>query len=216
MPAVKNGHFCRGCNQPQNQLNDSMSPETQNHKSRKHRTRSGGGLNSLTRVRREAYLEIYMGSRRALALLDSGCEQSVIGRNLIRKVSLEPTNKKLYTADGTDVPLLGETTIELSVSGFVTSCRVVVTDAITEFILGIEWMKRNQCVWDFGSNLFTIHGYQGRLRCKDAGRPVRRIVLRDEVVVPGLHTVEVPVLVTRSSLGHENQNWGYDDKNKTP
>ena len=79
-----------------------------------------------------------MGSRRTLALLDSGCEQSVIGRNLIRKVSLKPRNKKLYTADGTSIPLLGETTIELSVSGFVTSCLVVVTDAITEFILGIE------------------------------------------------------------------------------
>ena len=142
------------------------------------------GLESPTRVRREAYLEIYMGSRRTLALLDSGCEQSVIGRNLIRRVPLEPTNEKLCTADGTDIPLLGGTTIELSVSGFKTSCRVVVTDAITEFILGIELMKRNQCVWDFGSNLFTIHGYRGRLRCKNAGRPVCRIVLQDEKCCP--------------------------------
>ena len=92
----------------------------------------------------------------------------------------------------------------------------MVTDAITEFILGIEWMKRNQCVWDFGSNSYTIHGYRGRLRCKNAGRPVCRIVLQDEVVVPGLHTVEVPVLVTRSSLGHENQNWGMATKIKHP
>ena len=212
----ENGHFCRGCNQPQNQLNYSGSHETRNCRSRRYPTRSGDRLKSPTRVRREAYLEIYMGSRRTVALLDSGCEQSVIGRNLIRRVPLEPTNEKLCTADGTDIPLLGETTIELSVSGFKTSCRVVVSDAITEFILGIEWMRRNQCVWDFGSNSFTIHGYRGRLRCKSAGRPVRRIVLQDEVVVPGLHTVEVPVLVTRSSLGHENQNWGMATKIKHP
>ena len=92
----------------------------------------------------------------------------------------------------------------------------MVTDAITEFILGIEWMRRNQCVWDFGSNSFTIHGYRGVLRCKKAGRSVRRIVLRDEVVVPGLHTIDVSVLVTRSSLGHENQNWGVTTKMKNP
>ena len=212
----ENGHFCRGCNQPQNQLNYSVSHETQNRKSRRYPTRSGDGLKLPTKKRREAYLEIYMGSRRTLALSDSGCEQSVIGRKLIRRVPLEPTNEKLCTADGTDIPLLGETTIELSVSGFKTSCRVVVTDAITEFILGIEWMKRNQCVWDFGSNSFTIHGYRGKLRCKSTGRPVRRIVLQNEVVVPGLHTVEVPVLVTRSSLGHENQNWGLTTKMKHP
>ena len=140
-------------------------------KSRRYRVRSGGKLNPPMKVRREAYLEIFMGSRKTLALLDSGCEQSVIGRNLIRKIPLKPTSEKLCTADGTDIPLLGETIIELSVSGFRTSCRVVVTDAITEFILGIEWMKKNQCVWDFGSNSFTIHGYRGNLRCKNAGRP---------------------------------------------
>ena len=52
-----------------------------------------------------------MGFRRTVALLVSGCEQSVIGRNLIRRVPLEPTNEKLCTADGTDIPLLGETTM---------------------------------------------------------------------------------------------------------
>ena len=212
----EDGHSCRGCNQPGSQSNNSVSQEPQNCKSRRYRARSGSGLNPPMKVRREAYLEIFMGSRKTLALLDSGCEQSVIGRNLIRKIPLKPTNEKLCTADGTDIPLLGETTIELSVSGFRTSCRVVVTDAITEFILGIEWMKRNQCVWDFGSNSFTIHGYRGNLRCKNAGRPVRRIVLQEEVVVPGLHTIDVPVLVTRSSLGHENQNWGVTTKIKHP
>ena len=93
-----------------------------------------------------------------LALLDSGCEQSVIGRNLVRKIPLEPTEEKLSTADGTDLPLLGETLVHFSIAGFSTSCRVVVTEAVTDLILGIEWLQRNQCVWDFGSNSFTIKG----------------------------------------------------------
>ena len=212
----EDGHSCRGCNQPGSQSNHSGSQEPWNSKSQRYRARSGSGLNPPMKVRREAYLEIFMGSQKTLALLDSGCEQSVIGRNLIRKIPLKPTNEKLCTADGTDIPLLGETTIELSVSGFRTRCRVVVTDAITELILGIEWMKWNQCVWNFGSNSFTIHGYRGNLRSKNAGRPIRRIVLQEEVVVPGLHTIDVPVLVTRSSLGHENQNWGMTTKIKHP
>ena len=147
-----------------------------------------------------------------LALLDSGCEQSVIGRNLIRKVPLEPTEEKLSTADGTDLPLLGETVVHFSIAGFSTSCRVVVTEAVTDLILGIEWLQRNQCVWDFGSNSFTIKGHRGRLKCRRTKRLLRRILVNEEVVIPGLHTTNVPVLVTRSSLGPADQSWGFTQK----
>ena len=129
-------------------------------------TSEKNGISSPTRIRREAYLEVQLGTQRVLALLDSGCEQSVIGRTLIKKVPLEPTNEKLSTADGTDVPLLGETTIYFSVSGLETSCRVVVTNVLTELILGIDWLQRNQCVWDFGSNSFVMKGHQSQLSCR--------------------------------------------------
>ena len=156
------------------------------------------GLNSPARIRQEAYLEVKLGTRQILALLDSGCEQSVIGRNLIKKVPLEPTSEKLSTADGTDIPLLGETTITFAVADCSTNCRVVVTDATTELILGIEWLQRNQCVWNFGSNSFVIKRTHGRLRCRRTKRTVRRILLSDDVVIPGMHTTNVTVLVTRT------------------
>ena len=109
---------------------------------------------------------VRLGSQRVLALLDSGCEQFVVGRTLIKNVPLEPTNEELSTADGTDIPLLGETTNYFPVSGFETSCRVVVTNVLTELILDMVWIRRNQCVWDFGSNTFVINGHQGRLSCR--------------------------------------------------
>ena len=125
----KNEHYSRDWRKPRNQWNNSVSHETQNDKSKRYRTRSGDQgcgtcdeLDSPLIVRREAYLEVYMGFREILALLDSGCEQSVIGRNLIRKVPLKPTNENLSTADETDIPLLGEMIIELSVSGYMTNC----------------------------------------------------------------------------------------------
>ena len=172
------------------------------------------GLSSPTRIRREAYLEVQLGSQKVLALLDSGCEQSVVGRTLIRKVPLEPTNEKLSTADGTDIPLLGETTIYFSVSGLQTSCRVVVTDVLTELILGIDWLRRNQCVWDFGSSSFVMKGRQSQLSCKRPKQTVRRIILEDDVVIPGQHTANVSILVTRSTLGHEDRDWGLTRKIK--
>ena len=128
--------------------------------------------------------------------------------------SLEPTRQKLSTADGTEIPLLGEITIEFSVFGFHADCRVVVSDVITELILGIDWLQKNQCVWNFGSNLFAINGHHGRLRCKKTSHAVRRILVSDEIVIPGWHTLEVSVLITRETLRNENTSWGMTSKVK--
>ena len=91
--------------------------------------------------------------------------------------------------------------------GFHTDCRVVVSDVITELILGIEWLRKNQCVWNFGSNLFAINRHHGRLRCKKPSHAVRRILVQDEIEISGLHTFEVPAFIPRESLKSENLSW---------
>ena len=141
------GHFSRDCRKPKFSNTTLSAHGLQGPKSEGDFKQTGdnvpgktNGLSSPTKIRRETYLEVQIGTRKVLASLDAGCEQSVVGRNLIEKVPLMPTEEKLSTADGTDIPLLGETTIEFSVSGFLMNCRVVVTEAITELILGIEWL----------------------------------------------------------------------------
>ena len=116
--------------------------------------------------RREAYLEIKFRSRKLVALLDSGCEKSVIGRNLIPKDYLKPTKHKLNVANGAPLPILGETVLEFEVPGFKTRAHVVVSDAVTDLILGIEWLQENNCMWDFGRNTFSIQGRVGSLKNK--------------------------------------------------
>ena len=215
------GHFSRNCKKPRRRDEKLTGPRNDGSRLKKNPARKWGSVlgtveddNLSSKVRREAHLEVKLGDKRILALLDSGCEQSVIGRNLIRHVPLEPTRQKLSTADGTEIPLLGEITIEFSVFGFHTDCRVVVSDVITELILGIDWLQKNQCVWNFGSNLFAINGHHGRLRCKNTSHAVRRILVSDEIVIPGWHTLEVPVLITRETLRNENTSWGMTSKVK--
>ena len=90
----------------------------------------------------------------------------------------------------------------------------MVTDAITELILGIEWLQQNQCVWDFGSNSFVIKGHLGRLRCRRAKKRVRRILVDTDVVIPGQHAASVAILLTKSSLSHEDRSWSLTQKIK--
>ena len=215
------GHFSRYCKKPRRRDAYLTSPRIGGSRWKKNPARRCGSVpgtvkddNLPSKVRREAYLEVQLGDKRILTLLDSGCEQSVIGRNLIRHVPLEPTRQKLNTADGTEIPLLGEITIEFSISGLHTEGRIVVSDVITELILDIDWLQKNQCVLNFGSNLFAINGHHGRLRCKKTSHAVRRILVGDEIVIPGWHTFEVPVLITRETLRNANTSWGMTSKVK--
>ena len=115
------GHISRDCKKPKfwgtRPGRETQVPRPDNNANVKHPTGIWPGSVSPSEVRREGCLEVSLYGRSVLALLDTGCEQSVIGRNLIRKVPLEPTHKTLGTADGSDVPLLGKTTIHFSVAG---------------------------------------------------------------------------------------------------
>ena len=138
---VKPGHFSRDWRKPRYQAyqpgRGTQFPQPNDTTDKRTEGPPGNlkGLTSPSKIRREAYLDVQMGGRNLLALLDSGCEQSVIGRNLFRKVLLEPTEEKLSTADGSDLPLLGETVVHISIAGFSTSSWVVVTEAVTDYFI---------------------------------------------------------------------------------
>jgi hypothetical protein len=70
-------------------------------------------------------------------LLDTGCERSVIGRNIIPNVELTDTNIKLFAANGTEIPLIGAVKLDFTIGNFPVSTNLVVTEAFEELILGI-------------------------------------------------------------------------------
>ena len=150
--------------------------------------------------RSEAYLEIRLRTRKMCALLDTGCDHSVIGHSIIPNAILQPTNERLYTADGTELPLLGEIRLSFRVQETWTSALVVVSDAINDLILGIDWLKENKCVWDFGNGTFEVKGTSGTLHDKQSRKSVRRLYGDNETVVPAKGQMHVPVKTILLSL----------------
>ena len=105
-------------------------------------------------AKNEAHLEIRLNGKKIYALLDSGCGHSVISRRLIPSYVLEPTEQQLFTASGASLPLIGQTVLHFQVGGIWTSARVVVSEAIDDLILGIDWLRTNNCTWNFGRGPF--------------------------------------------------------------
>ena len=155
---------CYSCNSITHLVRDCPRNEKNTHKGRceaePKKTRTFDSPNNITILREvkkgEAYIKIQLHDRPVNALLDTGCDFSVYGRRLIPYVTLWPTIRTLYTADCTALPLLGETTLSIGVNDFWVAAEAAVTEVVDGLILGIDWLTKNKCQWNFETSKFAI------------------------------------------------------------
>ena len=154
----------------------------------------------------EAYLEVRLHSKMIYALLDTGCENTVIGRRLLTNVELQPTTQKLFNASGTEMKLLGEVELRLKVGNYWSTVRAVVTESINELILGLEWIKQNHCTWDFTSGRIEIGKQVRILKSKESKNSVRRLFVSEDIIIPAHQQAHVWCNAPTESL-NEHRLW---------
>jgi len=186
---LQQGHWARNCPQSEKRKNTEANGTRPN-------------LQSVTNITRgtEVYLDAVVYGRRVSILLDTGCETSVIGENLLPKLHLDETEHRLYAANGTSIPILGETTIEFEVQNETMTTTIVVSPALSEMILGIDFLTANRCRWDFGHGLIELGGRWIRLQSRTPRGAVRRIRSESSMTIPAWHQANVPVKVMWSNL----------------
>ena len=97
------------------------------------------------------YLPIQLFGRRAIAMLDTGCDTSITGERMLPvNANVQPTMHAL-AANGTPIPLEGEYKVHFTFGGKEFSVYAVVTKSVHEFILGIDFLNEKACRWDFGT-----------------------------------------------------------------
>ena len=133
-------------------------------------------------------------------------------KRLIPSHALEPTKQQLFTASGASLPLIGELELKFQVGGIWTFARVVVSEAIDELIFGIDWLRKNNCTWNFGRGLLELQGSLFRLRDIDSKNSVQKLFVSENTVVPAKQQSNLPVLATMPSL-HSSGIWAVKPKN---
>ena len=106
----------------------------------------------------EVYLRVGIEGKRVHALLDTGCEFSVMGRSLLPMHPVQPTQFKLFAANGTEIPLLGQTVVKLRVGSQEMDITLLVSENMNELILGADWLVENKCCWNFGTAQLNVMG----------------------------------------------------------
>jgi len=90
------------------------------------------------------YLRAHLGKREVEFLVDTGCERSVTPRNLTGDAVLEPADCRLFAANGTAINVVGEVSMNIRIGDLILFTRFVVSDNITEPMLGVEWLRCNR------------------------------------------------------------------------
>ena len=80
---------------------------------------------------------------------------------------------------------------------------VLVSDAIEDLILGIDWLTSHHCKWDFGNQWIEVEGYGEKLTTQPSRRLLRKIYVAEDVNILVGQQVHVPVLVTWPDLRAE-------------
>ena len=100
---------------------------------------------------------------------------------------------------------MGAVTIEFEVAGVPVDCRFLVSDAV-DAMLGIDWLERNNCTWDFVRGTLLISGKEVPL----VGRPrrpvVRRVYIMGDVLVLPRTQVDVPVRLAWTAFERRDNN----------
>jgi len=147
---------------------------------RQHKTQAATTSKSGTRT----YLHILVGGHEGICLLDTGCDHSMLPHRLVPNTPLASTDIHIYAANGTPIPVMGSVNLCFEVAGVPVCCNFLVSDAVDESMLGIDWLEENNCHWDFVQGKLNIAGRKvslvGRLH-----RPfVRRVYVQEDVLVP--------------------------------
>jgi len=94
---------------------------------------------------REVYVPVKLFDRKMTALLDTGCDSTLIGSRLLPPGTLvEPTSHELFAANGSAIPVEGTTKLTFQVGN-----QAVVTKAVHELILGVDFLIDADVEWRF-------------------------------------------------------------------
>jgi len=122
---------------------------------------------------------------RALCLLDSGSEVCLVPTKYVKMTEVRPASKRLFAADGTLIPLLGEALIRAELGDVIVYINGFVSDNINDLILGVDFMKKNRAVWNFDTGIVELNGIKYELEERaNKENWCRRVVCEESVLLP--------------------------------
>jgi len=106
---------------------------------------------------RDVYVPIQLYNRKMSPLLDTGYDTSIIGARLLPPgTRIEPTLQTLTATNGTPIPVEGVVKVQFKIGGQKQVVQAVVTKAVHEMILGIDFLIDADVDWRFSQGKIKL------------------------------------------------------------
>ena len=200
------GHFARYCPQPRAQTNAGVNFQSD---SEIHHFTTNRNL-APTSIYHDAYLRMSVGHRVYDCLLDTGSEVCLFPEHVVDSAVIKKTNRTLKAANGTMIPILGEVSLPVIIGRYTTQVTGLVSQHVSEPMLGIDFLVENKAIWDFDQSTICIGNNWYMLRSRpDRRHWCRRVILQQNTEIPPRSEVVVPTKVQfqRLPTASNDQDW---------
>ena len=133
------------------------------------------------------YIELKIGNKRCKAVLDTGSEVTLIPTHQAVMREVQRSDRKLRAANGTEINLKGEWKTVVGVGPLTLPMEFLVSDQIEKILVGIDWLSKHRCQLAFDDLTISLYGYCFPLLKKVTIHQCHRLILQEEVEVPGCY-----------------------------
>ena len=202
------GHFARSCPLRRGEQLD-------NSEERGQATTEGESANvCYVQGSTNAYLSLRVHGSRLNALIDTGSELSLAPASIIHRRDLIKSEQVLRAANATEIKVLGETTLKCEADGFTFEVHCLVTEQLSELILGLDWLEQHKATWNFEEHWIKIgeHALPLHRGATRRGNTCRKIVTARNVEIPALSEMDVETFAVLPNLQVEDKSWATQPK----
>ena len=102
-------------------------------------------------------------------IIDTGCENSLVPFAVVNHLKLSPIGQRVFAVNGTELKILGAVFLAFHLNDLSTSANLLVTPDVEETMLGVDWLRANDCHWDFGNEVLYVNGNQMAMSAESVG-----------------------------------------------
>lgn len=148
----------------------------------------------------DAYIKMRLVNKNIPCLVDSGSEITLVPKSVVdglEGIEVQPSTRQIQATNGTDIAILGEVLLPFELDGRCMETIALVTADIEEVVLGFDWLKKHQCIWDFRSSTLNVDGHTAVVLSPKHSLVCRQVCVQGDVTLEPRQQLETPARMTR-------------------
>jgi len=205
---VTTTRLCYGCGTPNHFRKDCPAPRQrsipQRDATKEEPPTNARGVTRNDKHRGHVYIELRINGRVHACLLDTGCDVSIIPADLVYRCNVTDANQKVLAANGTEIPILGKTTLHAKLGEQEVQIEGLVSEHVNDVMICIGWLQTNGVIWNFAEAEIVFN--KVRYPLSPSKRGSRRVILAEDQTLPPRSQLDLNTKVVYDSLRASNGN----------